>query len=46
MKGSTSAEEFLRRLYREGFLSEAEFQGQMNKLALLTQGELKPELPE
>ena len=44
MKGSTTAEEFLRRLYREGFLSDEEFQEQMHKLSLLGLGELKPQL--
>jgi hypothetical protein len=46
MKGSSSAEEFLRRLYRENFLSEEEFQGQMHKLNQLALGELKPDLSE
>lgn len=41
-KGGTSAEEFLRRLFREGYLSELEFQDRLQKLALLKAGELKP----
>lgn len=41
-KGATSAEEFLRRLFREGYLSELEFQDRLQKLALLKAGELKP----
>lgn len=41
-KGATSAEDFLRRLYREGFLSDAEFQDRLHHLALLKAGELKP----
>jgi hypothetical protein len=45
LKGSTSAEDFFRRLYREGYLSPSEFEERMAKLALLTAGELKPLLP-
>lgn len=44
-KGSTSAEDFLRRLFREKYLSESEFHERLNKLALLKAGELKPPLP-
>lgn len=41
-KGSNSAEDFLRRLFREGYLSEIEFQERLHKLALLKSGELRP----
>lgn len=41
-KGATSAEDFLRRLYRQGYLSEAEFHDRLHKLVLLKAGELKP----
>ena len=42
-KGSTSAEDFLRRIYREGFLSEADFNDRIHHLAKLKAGELKPQ---
>lgn len=41
-KGSTSAEDFLRRLFREDFLNEAEFQDRLRCLSLIKAGELKP----
>ncbi|MBC3927904.1 HNH endonuclease [Undibacterium sp. CY21W] len=41
-KGNSSAENFLRRLFREGFLSESEFQNRIEMLAKLKAGELKP----
>jgi hypothetical protein len=41
-KGATSAEDYLRRLFREGFLSETEFQDRIHHLAILKAGELKP----
>lgn len=41
-KGSTSGEDYLRRLFREGFLSETEFQDRIHHLAMLKAGELKP----
>jgi hypothetical protein len=41
-KGATSAEDFLRRLFREGYLSELEFQGRLQALARLKAGELRP----
>ena len=41
-KGSTSAEDYLRRLFREGFLNETEFKDRIHHLALLKAGELKP----
>jgi hypothetical protein len=43
-KGATSAEDFLRRLFREAFLSEQEFQERLQALAQLKAGELKPPL--
>lgn len=42
MKGSMSAEDFLRRLYRENYLNEEEFQDRLRHLALLKAGELNP----
>jgi hypothetical protein len=41
-KGSMSAIDFLRRLFREGFLSDTEFQERQHALAQLQAGELKP----
>jgi len=41
-KGATSAEDFLRRLFREGFLNESELQDRMRALAQLKNGMLKP----
>lgn len=41
-KGSTSAEDFLRRLIRENYLNESEFQDRMRALAQLKDGLLKP----
>jgi hypothetical protein len=43
-KGNTPAEDFLRRLFREGYLNETEFQGRMKALAQLKDGQLKPPL--
>lgn len=43
-KGATSAEDFLRRLFRDGYLSEPEFQDRIQVLARLKAGELKPDL--
>lgn len=43
-KGVISAEDFLRRLFREGYLSEPEFQDRLNALAKLKAGELRPVL--
>jgi len=45
-KGSMSAEDFLRRLFREGFLSESEFEDRRQALAKLKAGELRPILVE
>lgn len=43
-KGAVPAEDFLRRLFREGFLSETEFQDRLQALAKLKAGELRPPL--
>lgn len=45
-KGALSAEDFLRRLFREGYLNEAEFQDRLQALAKLKAGELRPPLAE
>jgi hypothetical protein len=41
-KGNVSAEEFLRRLYREGFLSDSELEGRLHALKQLVAGETRP----
>jgi hypothetical protein len=41
-KGKMTAEDFLRRLFREGYLSESEFQDRLHALAKLKAGELQP----
>ena len=41
-KGNSSAEDFLRRMYRDGYLNEQEFLGQLEKLEQLQAGTLKP----
>jgi len=41
-KGSSSAEDYLRRLFREGYLSETEFQERNHSLSELKAGLLKP----
>ena len=43
-KGATTAEDFLRRLFREKYLSESELQDRMHALAQLKDGLLKPTL--
>ncbi|MGO9302650.1 MAG: HNH endonuclease [Candidatus Korobacteraceae bacterium] len=43
-KGATSADDFLRRLYRENILNESEFQDRIRALAQLKDGLLKPPL--
>jgi len=43
-KGATSAEDFLRRLYRENILNESEFQDRIHARAQLKDGLLKPPL--
>ncbi len=42
-KGSATAEDYLRSLYRTGFLSTDEFEGRQHALNRLKSGELKPE---
>jgi hypothetical protein len=44
-KASSSAEDFLRRLFRDGFLNEAEFTERLKTLELVKSGNLKPFLP-
>jgi HNH endonuclease len=41
-KGSTNVEEWIRTLYRDGFLGEAEFRERLSHLERLRAGELKP----
>lgn len=43
-KGKTSAEDFLRSLYRNGYLSEAEFDGRNKAFRSLREGALRPEV--
>jgi hypothetical protein len=43
-KGSMSAEDFLRKLFRDGFLNEAEFEGRIKTLSLIKAGEIKPKV--
>jgi Zn-finger protein len=43
-KGNSSAEDFLRTLYREGVLSQTELQDRMSRLERLRTGALKPTL--
>ncbi len=45
-KGASAASEFLRRLFREGWLSESEFEDRLEHLRLLQAGELRPPLQE
>ena len=44
-KGAVSAEDFLRRLLREGYLSDVEFEDRIAALKRLRAGELKPNHP-
>lgn len=44
-KGKSSADDFIRRLFRDGYLNEEEFQGRLQKLKLLRSGGLKPPMP-
>ena len=44
-KNDSSAEDFLRTLYREEFLSASEMKERLEKLAMLKSGELKPQWP-
>ena len=41
-KLSMSAEDFLRKLFREGFLNDKEFEDRLRTLALIKAGEIKP----
>lgn len=43
-KGAGSAEDYVRRLFREGYLNEAEFQDRLHALSQLKAGLLKPPL--
>jgi hypothetical protein len=43
-KGNSSAEDFLRSLYRNGYLSEAEFDGRNKAFRSLREGTLRPEV--
>jgi hypothetical protein len=43
-KGSMSAEDFLRKLFRDGFLNEVEFEGRIKTLSLIKAGEVKPKV--
>jgi len=43
-KGNSLADEFLRGLYRSGYLSSPEFESRLSALELLRAGELKPAL--
>jgi hypothetical protein len=45
-KGKSDAEDFLRVLYREGFLSGDEFEQRVSHLQRLRAGELRPALPQ
>lgn len=42
-KGATGADDFLRSLYRDGFLNQVEFEGRVSHLERLLAGELKPD---
>ena len=44
-KGNTSAEDFLRDLYRRGHINTKELEHRLSRLELLRNGELKPVLP-
>ncbi len=44
-KNDVPADEFLRGLYRDGFLEAAELQERLSQLDRLRRGELKPEIP-
>jgi 5-methylcytosine-specific restriction endonuclease McrA len=45
-KGSMTAEEFLRKLFRDGFLSASELEDRLLKLVRLQAGEIKPVLSQ
>jgi 5-methylcytosine-specific restriction endonuclease McrA len=42
-KGATAAEDYIRALYRDGFLNEGEFKQRLAMLVKLAEGELKPD---
>ena len=44
-KNNSSAEDYIRTLYRESFLNAAELQNRLSKLSRLQNGELKPMMP-
>jgi hypothetical protein len=44
-KGASSAEDFLRRLFREGYLNEQEFEDRIEALGQLKAGKLQPKHP-
>lgn len=44
-KGASSAEDFLRRLFREGYLNDQEFEDRIEALAQLKAGKLRPKHP-
>ena len=44
-KGAVPADEFIRKLYREGYLNDREFQDRKVALERLQNGELRPQLP-
>jgi hypothetical protein len=44
-KGAMPAEDYLRKLFRDGFLSAAEFDERLLQISRLKAGELRPELP-
>lgn len=43
-KGKMLADDFLRQLFREGFLNESELQDRLRMLALVKEGNLKPQI--
>ncbi len=45
-KGSTSAEDFLRKLFRDSFLSASDLEDRLLQLQRLKAGELKPPIPD
>lgn len=45
-KGSLSAEDFFRRLFREGYLAESEFEERLLTLTHLKAGKLRPIMPQ
>lgn len=43
-KGSMLAEDFLRKLFRDGFLNEIEFEDRLKTLSLIKAGEIRPKI--